>query len=115
MAVPNQKLVSIGSRLPRDNEHPFSEQSVEAMSRAARALQGDRFKVWLYLSKNRDDFKLELSQKAIENEMGVKKDTYHRAITDMIELGYLVPVSGNEYRFEEWPVDGDTPKNPWDF
>jgi hypothetical protein len=47
--------------------------------------------------------------------MGVKKDTYHRAITDMIELGYLVPVSGNEYRFEEWPVDGDMPKNPWDF
>jgi hypothetical protein len=31
------------------------------MAAAAKKLSGDRFKVWLYLSKNRDDFRLELS------------------------------------------------------
>lgn len=31
------------------------------MAKASRALSGDRFKVWLYLSKNKDNFRLELS------------------------------------------------------
>jgi hypothetical protein len=45
------------------------------MAHAARELSGDRFKVWMYLSKNRDDFVLELSQKDLL-KWGVKKDTY---------------------------------------
>lgn len=36
---------------------------------------------------------------------GVKKDTYQRAVNDLIELGYLVEVNAerNEWRFEEYP------------
>lgn len=105
MAVPNQKVVYIGERLPRDGEHPYTEQSIEAMAHAAKELNGDRFKVWMYLSKNRDDFRLELSQKAVENEWGVKKDTFQRAIKDMIDLGYLVEIDNerNMWKFEELP------------
>lgn len=103
-AAPNQKIVYIGDRMPRDSEHPYTEQSIEAMRHAASELSGDRFKVWMYLSKNRDDFVLELSQKDML-KWGVKKDTYQRAVNDLIELGYLVEVNAerNEWRFEEYP------------
>ena len=106
MAVPNQKIVYIGNRIPRDNEHPYTEQSIEAMAKASRALSGDRFKVWLYLSKNKDNFRLELSQKAVEKEWGVKKDTFQRAVKDMISLGYLTEIDAerNEWRFDEEPA-----------
>lgn len=113
MAVPNQKIVYIGDRLPRDSEHPYSEQSIEAMAAAAKKLSGDRFKVWLYLSKNRDDFRLELSQKAVEHEWGVKKDTFQRAVKDMIDLGYLIEIDSekNEWKFEEMPENPPVQNN----
>ena len=96
----------MGERLPRDVSHPYTEQSIEAMAHAARELSGDRFKVWMYLSKNRDDFVLELSQKDLL-KWGVKKDTYQRAVNDLIKLGYLVQIDEerNEWRFDEFPEE----------
>lgn len=126
MASPNQKVVYIGNRVERDATHPYTEQSIEAMAHAARELSGDRFKVWMYLSKNRDDFVLELSQKDLL-KWGVKKDTYQRAINDLIELGYLVQIDEkkNEWRFEEFPEEVKMEEKPavvaiktdsgWDF
>ena len=126
MASPNQKIVYIGERLPRDVSHPYTEQSIEAMAHAARELSGDRFKVWMYLSKNRDDFVLQLSQKDLL-KWGVKKDTYQRAVNDLIELGYLVQIDEkkNEWRFEEFPEEVKMEEKPaavatksdggWDF
>ena len=126
MASPNQKVVYIGNRVERDAAHPYTEQSIEAMAHAARELSGDRFKVWMYLSKNRDDFVLELSQKDLL-KWGVKKDTYQRAINDLIELGYLVQIDEkrNEWRFEEFPEEVKVEERPaavatksdggWDF
>lgn len=106
MASPNQKIIYMGKRIPRDVSHPYTEQSVEAMAHAARELSGDRFKVWMYLSKNRDDFVLELSQKDLL-KWGVKKDTYQRAVNDLIKLGYLVQIDEerNEWRFDEFPEE----------
>lgn len=103
-AAPNQKIVYIGERVPRDAAHPYTEQSIEAMRHAANELSGDRFKVWMYLSKNRDDFTLELSQKDML-KWGVKKDTYQRAVNDLIDLGYLVEIDAerNEWEFVEYP------------
>ncbi len=126
MASPNQKIVYIGNRVERDATHPYTEQSIEAMAHAARELSGDRFKVWMYLSKNRDDFVLELSQKDLL-KWGVKKDTYQRAVNDLIELGYLVQIDEkrNEWRFEEFPEEVKVEEKPaavaaksdggWDF
>ena len=96
----------MGERLTRDVSHPYTEQSIEAMAHAARELSGDRFKVWMYLSKNRDDFVLELSQKDLL-KWGVKKDTYQRAVNDLIKLGYLVQIDEerNEWRFDEFPEE----------
>lgn len=126
MASPNQKIVYIGNRVERDATHPYTEQSIEAMAHAARELSGDRFKVWMYLSKNRDDFVLELSQKDLL-KWGVKKDTYQRAVNDLIELGYLVQINQerNEWKFEEYPEEVTLEEKPaavstktdsgWDF
>ena len=104
MATPNQKIIYIGERVPRDASHPYTEQSIEAMRHAANELSGDRFKVWMYLSKNQDNFTLELSQKDML-KWGVKKDTYQRAVNDLIDLGYLVEIDAekNEWEFIEYP------------
>lgn len=44
--------------------------------------------MWLYLNKNQDNYRFELSRKACE-EWGIKKDSYYDGIRNLIDHGYL--------------------------
>lgn len=118
MAAPGQKVIYIGDRLPRDTSNLYTIQSIKALQHAANDLNGNQFKLWMYLSKNQDNFVLELSPKGAL-EWGLKKDTYARAVNDLIEKGYLqcVDVEKNEWKFEEYPQKVGTVPNgkTWDF
>lgn len=59
--------------------------------------------VYLYLAKNKDGFKLALSQAAAEKEAGIKKTTFNKYVKRFIAEGYLVKRSGNIYDFYERP------------
>ena len=58
--------------------------------------------MWLYLNKNQDNYKLELSQSACR-KWGIKKDSFYNGIKELIIQGYLVPICGgsNIYYFYE--------------
>ena len=58
--------------------------------------------MWLYLNKNQDNYRLELSQKACE-EWGIKKDSYYDGVRNLIDKGYLRPqrAGSNIYVFFE--------------
>ena len=58
--------------------------------------------MWLYLNKNQDNYRFELSQKACE-ERGIKKDSYYDGIRNLIDNGYLRPMrpGSNIYIFFE--------------
>ncbi len=46
--------------------------------------------VYLYLAKNADGYSFALSQKAAEEEAGIKKTSFHKYIDLLIQEGYLV-------------------------
>lgn len=101
MAVANQKIVIISQR--KDYIKNFSRIHNDALQIAMQQLKGEHLKLWLYLVKNKDNYTLELSQKALE-EWGLKKDSYYRAVETLIKLGYLTQTKGdsNIYTFTEY-------------
>ena len=56
--------------------------------------------LWLYLDKNADGYRLELSQKACE-EWGIKRDSYYRAVKELQDKGYLQETGGGRFIFHE--------------
>lgn len=64
--------------------------------------------LYLYLAKNADNYNLALSQQAAENEAGIKRTTFHKYVSLLIEEGYLVQRGGNTYDFYETPQFRET-------
>ena len=76
--------------------------NLEALQQAMSTLKGSGLKMWLYLNKNQDNYRLELSRVACE-EWGIKKDSYYDGIRNLIDHGYLRPMraGSNIYIFFE--------------
>lgn len=104
MSVPNQDIIKLGDRAPWDCEHIYGRFHIDALQIAMNKLKGETLKLWLYIAKNQDGHKFELSQKAVA-EWGLKKDAYYTARKKLMELGYLTPVreGSNIYIFSEIP------------
>lgn len=100
----NQYTIIIGDRLPRDADHPYTRQSLEALQKAMVDLKGESFKLWLYLSKNKDGEEWGLGPKACE-AWGIKKDSYYKAKDLLVEKGYLREIKENCYEFYEIPPE----------
>ena len=104
MSVPNQKTVQIAPRVKRDADHLYAMMNINALSAAVQDLKGSALKMWLYLNKNQDNYKFELSQKACQL-WGIKKDSYYDGVRELESKGYLVPIreESNIYKFYEIP------------
>ena len=117
MSVSNQKIVQIAPRVARDSNHIFAMMNIDALSSAARNLNGSGLKMWLYFNKNQDGYTFELSQKACQS-WGIMKDSYYNGIRELQSKGYLFPTyeGSNIYRFYETPPS-EKPKaeKPIDF
>ena len=102
MSVPNQKIVQIARRTKRDKENLYAMTNLEALQQAMNTLKGSGLKMWLYLNKNQDNYRFDLSRQACE-EWGIKKDSYYDGIRNLIDKGYLRPMraGSNIYIFFE--------------
>ena len=102
--VPNQKVVKINKE-ECDQTHLYAKINLAAMEAAAQNLDAGAFKLWIYFSKNQDDYTFALSSKDVDNTFGMKKGQYDTAIKKLIEGGYLtVKDDSNQYIFNEIPV-----------
>ena len=88
MTVPNQKEVQVAKRTPRDAKHLYSMNNLDALRQAMNCLKGSGLKMWLYLNKNQDNYRLGLSRVDCA-EWGIRKDSYYDGIKDLIANGYL--------------------------
>lgn len=105
--APHQKIVRI-NKAECSNKDIYAKINKSAMYEAIRNLNGRKasaFIIWCYLASNQDGFELALSNIAVLNAVGVKKDAYDTAIEILIEDGYLVKQKGNLYNFYEIPKD----------
>lgn len=96
---PNQFNVKIS---PREHKGAFCIVGQDALYNALNNLKLGELKLWLYLNKNKDNYELALSQKDC-GEWGIPKTTYQNAKDGLIEKGYLIEKSENNYIFIDNP------------
>jgi hypothetical protein len=99
---PNQFTVVSGKRMKTNSENLYAKMNLEALQGACEDLNGIALKLYLYLAKNREDFKLALSPTAARS-WGIKKDSYYKAKDELIEKGYLVDKGNSVYEFWDAP------------
>ena len=97
---PNQKTITVCKELC-DNQHYYTMINLNALERAAIDLKSGAFKLWVYLAKNQNNFTFGLSNKAVAEQFGIKKDQYDSAVKELIEKGYLIETAKNKYEFKE--------------
>lgn len=95
VTVPNQKVIHIN----KDLHGSFIQLVIDDMAEAARLLTPSAFKLYLYLAGNKPGYDMALSPADFEAVYGVKVGTYRKAVTELIEKGYLVNKSGNVWDF----------------
>ena len=98
---PNQKVIHINKNKYTAN---FLQVGIDEWQTAFKKLTPSAFAVYLYLASNADGFDLALSQKAIENALGIKKTAYHTAIEALKKEGYIEVLQGNIEVFHTAPV-----------
>ena len=94
--VANQKVVIISKNSYKSD---FLQIGIAEWQEACKVLSPAAFKLYLYLASNANGFKLALSQVAVENAIGISKSSYHRAVKELEEKGYLIHKSGNAFIF----------------
>lgn len=97
---PNQIKIVI-EKSPVDKRRGYSITDKIDEEIAFQVLNAGAFKLWRYCARNADGYSFWLSPKAVSS--GMKKDQYHKAKKELIEVGYLVPVKedSNIYIFRE--------------
>lgn len=102
MSVANQKKIYGSILAPCDTQNIYIKVNQEAIFAAMADLTYAGFKMWIYFSKNQAYHNFELSCVACK-QFGIDKNSYYRGIEELITKGYLVPESGNGYRFYQVP------------
>lgn len=97
---PNQKTITVVKE-KTDKQNLYCKINLNALESAAADLQAGAFKLWIYFAKNQDNFVFGLSNKAVAEMFGIKKDQYDKAVKELIQKGYLIETSKNHYNFKE--------------
>lgn len=99
MSYPNQKKIIV--KKESCDRYLFAIVSQRALQIAMTKLTTmGSMKLWLYLAKNQNDYKFDLSFADCAN-FGLKSDAYHAAVKDLIDKGFLQLQHGNTYVFKD--------------
>lgn len=108
MAAPNQLVATIQRETPGAQYVKINSDSI---AEAMKSLTPVEFQVWMYLAKNQNGIEWEISPQAACNEWGIKISSFHKAITTLKKVGYLVPkddTTKTKYWFYEKPKEQKT-------
>lgn len=102
MGYPNQKNITV-IKCPCDTENKYAKINLSALHSAMQNLTKiGAIKLWLYFAKNQNGYTFDLS--CVDcNDWGIKSDSYHSAVKELIEKRYLVNTATNHYTFHELP------------
>lgn len=110
MSFPNQKKVVIHKTACHSD---FLQINNYDWHLACRALSPAAFKLYLYLSANKDGFPLWLSREAAFNAIGICKTAYYNAIKELEKYGYLIARTSGIYEFSTIPIRSDKVLAEW--
>lgn len=104
--VANQKRVIINKE-KCDMLNHYAVVNINALQQAMCNLKkAGTFKLWMYLAKNQNGYSFDLS--CVDcGKWGIKPDTYHAAVKELIEKKYLIEIKNKNYDFYEIPFKED--------
>ena len=103
----NQRSITTHKENHDNGKRKFGVLDLEAMEIAMQTLKPTTYKVWSYFDKNQSGYEFALSRVAVMRFCRVSNDTYHKAIRELIETGYLVETGANQFDFYEMPHEQD--------
>lgn len=77
-------------KAPCDKDNLYTMINIDALFKAMKALNGTEFKLWIYLSKNQNDFGFDFSPQHLQDVTGVSKASSWRAVNKLTELGFIL-------------------------
>lgn len=96
----NQKIIKVKKK---KYVNDFLQIGNNEWMTAAQDLTRNTFLLYLYLASNNNGFIFALSQKTVQDALGMSKASYHRAVDELSEKGYLYCEHGNTYTFVTIP------------
>lgn len=110
ITVPNQKVVTVKQSIC-DKEHIYTQCNLKANKMALKELSANAYKLYMYFALNQNDYTFALSYVHVYSVTGMSEKTYHRAVKELIEKGYLVKEENkkNQYIFYDGKIDGEYP------
>ena len=103
---PNQKTLRIENQ-HSSTSNPYAMYNLQALQSAMLDLTGETFTLWCYLHQTQHGYTFALSKVDALNWGVGSKSSYDRAIAELIQKGYLVRTTGNNYNFYELPRDSE--------
>ena len=97
---PNQRMVCVHREPAKADFLGIKNANWQA---AARDLRPFAFLLYLYLASNANNYTLALSPAAIQEAVGMARNTYHDQFRVLLSKGYLVERDGNTFDFYEVP------------
>ncbi len=88
----NQKRLDISRRSPQQvaNTKNYTLLGYDAMEQASKILSAKGFRIWIYLMKNKENYKgWELSSKDALNNWGIKQKEFLDGVNELIDCGFL--------------------------
>lgn len=104
VTYPNQRIVKIHRERATKDFLCIKNENWQA---ASRDLGAHALRLYLYLASNADGFNLALSQRAVEDAIGMPRSTYYDQFRILENKGYLKCVGNNRYEFFEIPLPRD--------
>lgn len=102
----NQNLIEIKREIPDyRGKKQYLSAYTENIAMAARLLNGVPFKFYIYLLSNQNGYSLDYSPKHFSNIYGVSYDSAKKAISPLVDAGYLVKKPNGGYEFHETPQE----------
>lgn len=108
ITVPNQKVITVNKSIC-DGEHIYATCNLKANKMALKELSPNTYKLYMYFALNQNDYSFALSYVHVYSITGMSEKTYHRAVKELIDKGYLVKEEGkkNQYIFYDGKIDGE--------
>ena len=97
---PNQRMVCVHREPAKSDFLGIKNANWQA---AARDLRPFAFLLYLYLASNANNYTLALSPAAIQEAVGMPRNTYHDQFKILLSKGYLVERDRNTFDFYEVP------------
>ena len=99
-SYPHQKFIKV-NKAPLNNS--FLSINKNVWKAASKDLGGTGLILYLYFASNKPDYHFAFSPADVIRETGIGKTSVYKYFDIMIQKGYLVPINGNTYIFNEVP------------